>query len=111
MNLNVIKPRGGKIDSQPHYGAITKLHKDGPSWHRALARPTNSRRNMHGGDRELIKLLLEDNQRLRESLVDLEKRFPSSSSNRDDHKSYTSHTPCGQRKADYDPPSPAHKGK
>lgn len=56
-------------------------------------------------------MILEDNQRLRESLVDLAKRFPVGFSNHDDHKSCTSHTPSGHPKANYDLPLPARKEK
>lgn len=66
---------------------------------------------MHGGDRELIKILLEDNQWLCDSLVDLAKRFSVSSFNREDYESYTSHTLGDYPKADYDPHPPAYEGK
>lgn len=65
--------KGKSTYNRPHYQATTTAREDGPSWRRTPARPTRSIRTTHGGDRELVKLFLEDNQRLREIIIDLTK--------------------------------------
>lgn len=65
----------------------------------------------HSGDIELVKLILEDNQRLRETNINLTKRFPSSSTNYEDHESFTSHSPGGRNKTKSNPPLLAQKRK
>ena len=85
-------PREKDHDPRPHYRATTRARDDGPS-RRTLARSTHSHRAIQGDDRELISLLMQDNQKLRETIVDLAKRFPQNSHNQDEVESFTSRSP------------------
>lgn len=73
--------------------AKTRVREDGPSRRKTIYRPSISRRTTHGGNRELVKLILEDNQRFRDTLIDLTKRFPVTSTNHEDYESFNSRSP------------------
>lgn len=88
---------------QPYYWAITRVHNDGPSRRQASTRPSQHHGADQGSDRELVKLLLEDNQRLRDTLVELTKSFPTSSSNQGGHESFISRSLKEQDKVDGNP--------
>ena len=101
----ITKPRKKKNPiTRPHYRATTKDREDGPSRRRTPTRSTHSRRITQGGDIELVRLLLDDNQRLRETIVDLAKHFPQSSTNQDDIELFTRRSPRARNKTHHDSP-------
>lgn len=104
-------PKKKDQDNRPHYQATTRVQEDGPSRRRTTARPTCSRQTTFGGDIELIKFLLENNQQLRETLLDLTKRFPINSTNYKDHESFTSRSFGRQNRTKVNPPPLAQKKK
>ena len=94
-DITVMDPHNPRKDrdARPHYRSTTRGHDDGPSRRRSPVRSIHSHRAAQGDDRELIRLLMQDNQKLRETIVDLAKRFPQNSHNQDEVESFTSCSP------------------
>lgn len=64
-------PKGKDLDNRPHFQAPTRVREDGPSRWKTSALPTNSCRITCGDDIKLVELLLKQNKRLREAIIDL----------------------------------------
>ena len=98
------------LDTRPHYRATTRGRDDRPSRRRTPSRSTHSRRTTQGGGRELVRLPLEDNQKMRETIIDLAKRHPQNSHNQDEIESFTSRSPGAHNRTHHDQ-TPAAQGE
>ena len=96
--MDTRNPREKDRDARPHYRSTTRGHDDGPSRRRSPTKSTHSHQAAQGEDRELIRLLMQDNQKLRETIVDLAKRFPQNSHNHNEVESFTSRSPAVRTK-------------